>query len=247
VIDLKGKDPDDAFSSIPYEKGFVFLDYLEKLIGRDKWDKFIPHYFRTWMLKSLDSFEFKSTLTDFFASDAETTKKLKELDWDTWFYKPGYPPNPNYDDSMVKVCYELADKWRARGEGSFQPSASDISGWTANQSVVFLEKLQSFPAPPIRKEDVKLLGDSYGYAKSENVELVSRFFGVGLMAKQPTVYEPTAELLGKVGRMKFVRPLYRLLDQCDRDLAVKTFEKNKSFYHPICRGMVEKDLFGDKK
>jgi leukotriene-A4 hydrolase len=43
VLDLKGKDPDDAFSSIPYEKGFVFLYYLEKLIGKAKWDKFIPH------------------------------------------------------------------------------------------------------------------------------------------------------------------------------------------------------------
>jgi leukotriene-A4 hydrolase len=43
IVDLKGKDPDDAFSSIPYEKGFVFLYYLEKLVGKDKWDKFIPH------------------------------------------------------------------------------------------------------------------------------------------------------------------------------------------------------------
>ena len=61
------------------------------------------------------------------------------------------------------------------------------------------------------------------------------------------MYAPTAELLGKVGRMKFVRPLYRLLEKCDRDLAVKTFEKNKDFYHPICRQIVEKDLFGEKK
>lgn len=43
VVDLKGKDPDDAFSSIPYEKGFVFLYHLEKLVGKEKWDQFIPH------------------------------------------------------------------------------------------------------------------------------------------------------------------------------------------------------------
>jgi leukotriene-A4 hydrolase len=43
VIDLKGKDPDDAFSSIPYEKGFNFLYYLDRLVGREKWDKFIPY------------------------------------------------------------------------------------------------------------------------------------------------------------------------------------------------------------
>ena len=43
VVDLKGKDPDDAFSTVPYEKGFTFLYYLERQIGREKWDKFIPH------------------------------------------------------------------------------------------------------------------------------------------------------------------------------------------------------------
>lgn len=43
VLDLNGKDPDDSFSSIPYEKGFNFLYYLDRLVGRAKWDKFIPH------------------------------------------------------------------------------------------------------------------------------------------------------------------------------------------------------------
>ena len=43
IVDLKNKDPDDAFSTVPYEKGFTFLYYLEKQIGREKWDKFIPH------------------------------------------------------------------------------------------------------------------------------------------------------------------------------------------------------------
>ena len=33
VPDLKGTDPDDAFSSVPYEKGFALLYYLQKLAG----------------------------------------------------------------------------------------------------------------------------------------------------------------------------------------------------------------------
>jgi leukotriene-A4 hydrolase len=43
VPTLKGEDPDDAFSTIPYEKGFTFLFYLENLIGKEKFDRFIPH------------------------------------------------------------------------------------------------------------------------------------------------------------------------------------------------------------
>ena len=43
VVDLKGKNPDDAFSTVPYEKGYAFLSALEQLLGADKWDAFIPH------------------------------------------------------------------------------------------------------------------------------------------------------------------------------------------------------------
>ena len=43
VPDLKGKDPDDAFSKVPYEKGFIFLFYLENLLTKEAFDRFIPH------------------------------------------------------------------------------------------------------------------------------------------------------------------------------------------------------------
>ena len=36
VPNLKDIDPDDAFSSIPYEKGFLLLFYLETLVGSSK-------------------------------------------------------------------------------------------------------------------------------------------------------------------------------------------------------------------
>jgi leukotriene-A4 hydrolase len=39
-----------------------------------------------------------------------------------------------------------------------------------------------------------------------------------------------------------VRPLFKNLNKADPNLARSTFEKNRNFYHPICRQMVEKDL-----
>lgn len=82
-------------------------------MGKDSFDKFIPHYFKTWLRKSLDSFEFKATLLDFFKSDATASKALESVDWDSWFYKPGLPPKPDFDTSMVDKCYALADKWES--------------------------------------------------------------------------------------------------------------------------------------
>ena len=44
-IDLAGRDPDDAFSGVPYIKGQLFLVYLEQKFGREKFDAFIKKYF----------------------------------------------------------------------------------------------------------------------------------------------------------------------------------------------------------
>jgi leukotriene-A4 hydrolase len=250
IVDLKGQDPDDAFSSIPYEKGFHALYQFELLLGKDKWDSFIPHYFETFKFKSIDSYDFKSCLIDFFAKDEEANKKLEDFDWDKLFYAPGYPPKPEFDQTMVKSCYELADKWEHlitnNSSGDFKPHRSDISEWVSSQSVVFLEKVQGF-AKKFTAEQISLLGSTYGYNDTQNIEVLSRYLSAGLMAKAPETYQPSADLVGRIGRMKFVRPMYRLLAEADRDLAVKTFEKHRDFYHPICRQMVEKDLFGDEK
>ncbi|KAB2580102.1 Leukotriene a-4 hydrolase hydrolase [Lasiodiplodia theobromae] len=249
ITDLKGKDPDDAFSSIPYEKGSTFLYYLEKLLGKEKWDKFIPHYFKKYKYKSLDSYDFKATLIDFFASDKDASAKLESLDWDTWFYAPGYPPKPDFDDSLVKVCYELAERWEGANNSDdisgFKPTSDDIAGWTGNQAVVFLEKIQSWDKP-LKSDLVELMWQNYRFKESANVEIVSRFLVLGLKSKTISTYQPTAELLGRVGRMKFVRPLFRALKDADFQMAKDTFERNKDFYHPICRAMVEKDLFGEQ-
>lgn len=163
-------------------------------------------YFTTFKCKSLDSYEFKATILDFFKSDAEASKLLNELDWDTWFYAPGLPPKPQFDTSLVDVVYALAKQWQSLPDSSFKPQASDLEGLTANQILVFLEQILRWEQP-LRPELSKLMGEVYGLAKSENIEVANLYFQVGMKAGDQSVIEPTAELLGRIGRMKFVRPL----------------------------------------
>lgn len=86
------------------------------------------------------------------------------------------------------------------------------------------------------------MGKVYGLIDTKNVELKSAYYQIAMKARDTSSYAGVAELLGNVGRMKFVRTLFRTLTKVDRDLALKTFEKNRDFYHPICRMLVEKDL-----
>lgn len=111
---------------------------------------------------------------------------------------------------------------------------------TGNQKLVFLEKLQQ--SEPLSVERAQLLGKVYDFIGSKNIELKSAYYLIALKANDPTCFYGTADLLGKVGRMKYVRPLFRALNKVNSELALATFAKNKDFYHPICRGMVGKDL-----
>jgi leukotriene-A4 hydrolase len=123
---------------------------------------------------------------------------------------------------------------------NFAPSVKDLENFTANQKLVFLAEVQQ--SGELSADRAQLMGKIYDFLSSKNVEILSSYYQIALKAQDSAIYQDTATLLGRVGRMKFVRPLFRALNKVDRQLALQTFEKNKDFYHPICKGMVEKDL-----
>src|SRR4029453_7658398 len=44
-IDLKGRDPEEGVTDVPYIKGALFLRHLEKAYGRKRFAPFLPGYF----------------------------------------------------------------------------------------------------------------------------------------------------------------------------------------------------------
>jgi hypothetical protein len=62
VWPLKGEDPDHAFSSVPYEKGFNLLNYLETIIGTENFEKFAKAYIDNFKFITVSTGEFR----DFF-------------------------------------------------------------------------------------------------------------------------------------------------------------------------------------
>jgi len=42
---IEGIDPDDSYSSVPYEKGAFFLHYLQSLVGPREMEAFAHSYF----------------------------------------------------------------------------------------------------------------------------------------------------------------------------------------------------------
>lgn len=167
-------------------------------------------YFTKFKGQSLDSYEFKAALLDFFANDPAASSALATVDWDKWFYAPGLPPKPDFDTTLVDVVYSLADRWESltvNGPGGFTPSRDDIKNLTANQLVVFLERVLDFPSP-LTIDAYRTMGEVYGLRDSTNIEVTNVYFRLGLKVGDREAIAPTVDLLGTIGRMKFVRPLY---------------------------------------
>jgi leukotriene-A4 hydrolase len=123
----------------------------------------------------------------------------------------------------------------------YKPNVKDIESFSANQMIVFLQAIQDF-SQPLSQERSHLLGTTYNISSSKNVEVKSAYYIIALKAVDRSEFPGIVELISTVGRMKFVRPLYRKLNEVDRDLAVETFLKHKDFYPSTTKGQLEKDL-----
>ena len=58
---LQGDNPDNAFTTVPYEKGFQLLTYLESLVGEDNFQQFLRIYFNKYAQQSITSIEVRET------------------------------------------------------------------------------------------------------------------------------------------------------------------------------------------
>lgn len=62
--DLAGVDPDEAYSTVPYEKGYLLLRRLEELAGRAAWDEFLKAYMARFRFQSITTQQFLDFLAE---------------------------------------------------------------------------------------------------------------------------------------------------------------------------------------
>jgi len=155
------------------------------------------------------------------------------------------PPIKNeFDQTLAKACNELAKRWNlARNKDQFEEfSPSDIEEFTPGQKIVFLERVLEYQ--PLSQSAIVAMDKVYNLTTVYNSELRFRWQKICLLAEYETIFPHVVKFVTEQGRMKFVRPLYRLLNNTKNgsSLAKKTFIENRSFYHPIAAAMIEKDI-----
>jgi leukotriene-A4 hydrolase len=223
---LTGVDPDDAYSVVPYEKGYLLFRALEETLGRARFDGFLRKY--------LDRFRFRSITTEEFAAFAEREAPgaLEKIDARAYFDGEGIPagavrPRSERLEAIAKLGQDL-------------PSEEQARRWIPSEWQVWLARLPR-PMPLERCEE---LDRRFRLTESGNFEVLVSWLEVALPSSYGPAFARAEQVLGRVGRMKYLKPLYTALADRDesRKWARELFEKNRAGYHPIAAQVVDAQL-----
>eukprot|EP00731_Ephydatia_muelleri_P001109 Em0001g1109a len=243
---LDGVDPDDAFSAVPYEKGFNLLYYLETLVGGPAiMESFLKAYVEKFKFQSITTDDWKTFFLSHFSTEA-SSGVFDNVEWDKWLHGYGMPPiTPCLDTSLADISNRLADKWADIKDVSLVQetfSYDDIATMSSMQVQVFLNSLLGKAS--LSRALLRAMNDVYAFSQSKNSEITFRWLKLCLKAGENDVFPEVVNFITKQGRMKYVRPLYRELSKCPggQQVAKDTFAQHKSFYHKIAANMIEKDL-----
>jgi leukotriene-A4 hydrolase len=227
-MQLHGVDPDDAFSSIPYEKGARFVVAIEREVGRERFDQFMRDYMHRFRFQSITSAEFLQFL------DAQLPGTSGKVRAPQWLYEPGMPPNaPVFTSEKLEALTSLAQAWTA-GQ---RPTEDQLQQWDPREVLVFLQHLpRELDSASLAWLDAKL-----GLTSRGNYEILVEWLTIAGGSDYELVFGRIREVLTRVGRMKFLRPLFVALGRHARtqQLGREIYEAAKETYHSLSRRVIE--------
>jgi leukotriene-A4 hydrolase len=227
AIDLRGRNPDDVFSNIPYEKGALFLREIEQKIGRDNFDKFLLSYFEHFSFKSITTDEFIAYLDDTLLS--QYAEKLDKARINEWIFQPGIPEGAPVPESDAFVNVDNArEQWLA---GKNSANMIQTQDWTVHQWLYFLNNMPEV----LNENQLGELDAAFSLTASKNNEIAHSWLMIAVKNEYKPAYDRLYEYLTSIGRNKLVKPLYRELSKTaeGKAFAKKAFEQAKPGYHPL--------------
>lgn len=235
-IDLKGRDPDDGATEVPYEKGALLLKTLEYAVGRAAFDEFLRKYFDAFAFQSITTkraIEFlQENLLDKHPGVASS------IGLEEWIFKPGIPSSAPQIVSKRFVHVEReAQRWE---RGDIAASEVDCSDWTTHEWRRFLGVLPL----NLTRQKMSDLDQAFQFTRSQNVEIVERWLRMAARNQYYAAYPRLEEFLIAVGRKKYLKPIYEELIRTPEGLqkAKTIYEKARPGYHPITRTSLDKLL-----
>jgi aminopeptidase N len=229
---LDDGDPDDFQGTIHYNKGQLFLQYLENAFGREAFDRFLFSYFDRYAFQTITTEHFLDYLDENLLQ-AETSKVSRE-EAEQWLYQPGLPADaPVPHSATLNAVEALATAW---AQGKIDVAEIPVQGWSPQATVHFINSL---PADLVN-ERLAELDAGLGFSATRNAEIGRTWFIQVAQRRHTAAYEQLEQHLNRYGRGRLIEPVYLALAQngTDLELAQEMFAGARDTYHPLTESAI---------
>ena len=231
---VQTQDPNDAFNRFTYDKASMFVHDLERRLGRALFDKFLYTY--------VQHFAFEAITTETFIEYAKKTLLVDHADCISeaelleWVYGCGMPEwfiAPT-SDSLDKVDASLS-AWL----DGCKASSLETDSWRVHHWQYFLNSLPEV----LTQTQLMELDGCFNLTQSTNAEIACDWFRVAIRNHYDPVLPALSDYLIRIGRGKFVRPLYSELQIGGYDAEIaEIYAKARLGYHPSIVVQLDKSL-----
>jgi aminopeptidase N len=233
-LNMMGKHPDDAMTDIAYEKGYFFLRMLEENMGREKMDSFLKNYFKDHKFQTIVTEEFLSYLKD----NLLDTNSYQALNINQWVFEPGIPENCPIVKSLRFENAEISVTTFLESGAEELKESSDL--WSTHEWLHFLKHL------PDTLDLVQLLDldNTFNLSNSGNSEILAVWFLQSIKNDYRPAFENLEKFLVKIGRRKFLQPLYLELSKNEdhKIWAKNVYQNARENYHYVSFNTIDKIL-----
>lgn len=219
LLDLTGRDPDDAANKLAYEKGYFLLRLVEETVGRAAFDAFLRDYFDRHAFQSMTTAEFV----------AELKKAFPSIDTNKWIHGPGIPPD------VPKVQSAAFEKVEEQVRAFEHGAAMETAKWSTHEWIHFLRHLPH----PLTPEQMAKLDAQFKFTESGNSEILHEWLLQAIENRYQPAYGALERFLLRQGRRKFLKPLYEKLAKNDLERARAIYTRARPTYHAVSRGTID--------
>jgi leukotriene-A4 hydrolase len=232
-VNLAGRDPDEGMTGVAYEKGALFLRWLEEKFGRERFDKFVRAYFDKHAFQSITTATFKEYLFENLLNkypDVVTVAEVNE-----WVEKSGLPKNAPSPASNAFTNVEVQVKKFVNGETMGRSLMS--KSWTTQEWLHFLKSMPE----NTNAEKMAELDKLFNFTRSGNSEIAFQWLMMSIKNNYRAADARLEEFLVGIGRRKFVRPLFAELAKTPAGMqrAKLIYAKSRPGYHPITQAAID--------
>jgi aminopeptidase N len=220
---------------LAYAKGAWFLRTLEQRAGRALFDPFLRGWFDSHAFQSVTTADFvrylRSGLLD------QHPDLMTDAELDEWLYGAGIPSSAQ---RAVSPRLAALDATRAAWLKGEVPSADLGLDWNAAEWMKFLNDIDQ----QATRAQIEELDRVFHLSVTGNSEVAFRFYRAAVHAGDQEARPQLEAFLLRVGRQKFVLPLYAALHARteDKAWADAVYRKARARYHPETQAGVDREL-----